>query len=96
MAYPCLPPGDEAEFFFPEDEAERFPDLKQLEQHGIQVRVNGSMRDVAGTSYDVSEQRRAPALAEPEALVSSSESWTGSSTRRKNGGAAWGRPPSDD
>jgi hypothetical protein len=53
---PVFPPGDEAEFFFPKDEAERIPDLKQLEEHGIQVRVRGAMRDVTGTSYDVSEQ----------------------------------------
>lgn len=53
---PVFPPGAEAEFFFPKDEAERIPDLKQLEEYGIHVRVTGSMRDVAGASHDVSEQ----------------------------------------
>jgi len=52
---PVFPPGDEAEFFFPGVKDLKAPDFNQLGEQGVRVRVTGSMRDVAGKTYDVDE-----------------------------------------
>jgi hypothetical protein len=53
---PVFPPGDEAEFFFPDTESGQAPDFTMLEEHGVVATVTGSVLDVAGKSHQVDER----------------------------------------
>jgi hypothetical protein len=48
-------PGQEAEFFFPHTEPGKLPGFDELERHDVSASVNGTMRDVVGRPYPVSE-----------------------------------------
>jgi hypothetical protein len=50
-----LQPGQEAEFLFPHIEAGKPPGFDELEEHDVSASVNGTMHDVMGRSYPVSE-----------------------------------------